>query len=184
MSEAKGAVLRALAAAYLRRDEVAFVSVRGERSEILLPPTASMARARAVLERLPIGGGTPLASGLVCAAKLARSERLRSGREPAVAIFTDGRANVALGPSLGAGAETRRHAVRTELLAVAALFAVERIPTTLVDVSSAPGADRFVAEFAAQLGAERRLLRTRDSKTDRLDARENPSPVGSRISDA
>ena len=64
LAEAKGAVELFLAAAYAKRDHVALLSFRGQKAELLLPPTRSLAQTKQRLRGLPGGGGTPLAAGL------------------------------------------------------------------------------------------------------------------------
>ncbi len=93
LAEVKGAIEMMLADCYVRRDSVALVIFRGERAEILLPPTRALARARRLLAATPGGGGTPLAHGLDMAATLAESVR-RKGMTPLVALLTDGKANI------------------------------------------------------------------------------------------
>ncbi len=95
LAEAKGAVELLLAECYVRRDRVALLSVRGKGATLLLPPTASLTRAKKCLAALPGGGGTPLAAGFVAALGLAAGV-MREGQTPLVVFLTDGRANIAL----------------------------------------------------------------------------------------
>lgn len=95
LSEAKGAVEYLLSDCYTRRDHVALIAFRGERAEMLLPPTRSLLRVRRALAQLPGGGGTPLASGIVSAAALASLEK-RKGKTPFIVFLSDGRGNIDL----------------------------------------------------------------------------------------
>lgn len=95
LGEAKGAVELMLAQAYSRRDHVALVVLRGQKAELILPPTRSLTTTKARLRGLPGGGGTPLASGLATALDTALRAR-RQGMTPSLALLTDGRANIAL----------------------------------------------------------------------------------------
>jgi magnesium chelatase subunit D len=95
LGEAKGAVEPMLAQAYSRRDHVALVVLRGQKAELILPPTRSLTTTKARLRGLPGGGGTPLASGLATALDTALRAR-RQGMTPSLALLTDGRANIAL----------------------------------------------------------------------------------------
>lgn len=94
IQQAKGAMLRLLREAYLHRDKVALISFRGHEANVLLPPSRSVARARRVVDALPVGGGTPVAAGLQAALELARRARRSETRQSLMVLLTDGRANV------------------------------------------------------------------------------------------
>lgn len=94
MAEAKGAVELMLAECYVRRDRVAVLAFRGSGSDLVLPPTRSLVRAKRALAGLPGGGGTPLAAALDAASELVAAIR-RQGGTPSLVLLTDGRANVA-----------------------------------------------------------------------------------------
>jgi magnesium chelatase subunit D len=126
MGHAKGAAARLLQDAYLRRDKVALVCFRGHEAKVLLAPTRSVELAKRLVDALPAGGGTPLASALVRALEIARLERLQGMRHAVLAVFTDGRANV----SLGSGQ------VREELKRIGALLQLEGITSVVVDTRS------------------------------------------------
>src|SRR5439155_12363440 len=78
----KAAVLALLRQAYQRRDRIALLAFHGCGAELVLPPGRGLARAWAALERLPVGGTTPLAEGLASAYRLVRAERRRRPRQP------------------------------------------------------------------------------------------------------
>ncbi|MCW6507275.1 magnesium chelatase subunit D [Lichenifustis flavocetrariae] len=94
LAEAKGAVELLLAECYTRRDQVALLAFRGRGTELVLPPTRSLTRAKRGLAELPGGGATPLAGAIDAAVTLAEQLR-RRGQTPLVVFLTDGRANVA-----------------------------------------------------------------------------------------
>ncbi|RKN75722.1 putative cobaltochelatase [Streptomyces klenkii] len=99
MSAVKGAVLSLLLDAYQRRDKIGMITFRGAGAEVALPPTSSVDAGAARLEKLPTGGRTPLAAGLLRAHEVLRVERLRDpSRRPLVVVVTDGRATGGLEP--------------------------------------------------------------------------------------
>ncbi|MBX7497073.1 magnesium chelatase subunit D [Qipengyuania sp. 6B39] len=129
LAEAKGAVELMLAQTYVTRSEVALVAFRGTGAELLLPPTRSLTRARRALAELPGGGGTPLATGITTARKLAETIATR-GTTPFLVFLTDGSANIA-----GDGTPGRGQARED---AEAAASAVARIGFAALVVDIAP----------------------------------------------
>lgn len=121
MSAVKGAVLSLLLDAYQRRDKVGMVTFRGRGAELALPPTSSVDAAAARLEKLPTGGRTPLAAGLLTAREALRVERLRDpSRRPLLVVVTDGRAT--------GGREPVAEAMRA-----AGLLAADQVASVVVD---------------------------------------------------
>ena len=144
LGEVKAAIELLLSECYVRRDQVALIAFRGERADIVLPPTRALARARRLLAALPAGGPTPLAAGIDAAREMARQVRAQ-GRVPAVVIMTDGRSNVARDGSQG------REAAAADADLAAREFRLDLPDTLFVDTARRPrGATR---ELAAQMGA-------------------------------
>jgi magnesium chelatase subunit D len=144
LAEAKGAVELMLADCYVRRDQVALIAFRGDRAELLLPPTRSLVRAKRNLAGLPGGGGTPLASAIEMATEMAVQLRRRGGT-PSVVLLTDGRANIARDGSQG------RAAAAADMETTAAQFRAAGLRGMLIDTSPRPHA--AAASLAGALGA-------------------------------
>ena len=124
MQATKGAVLSLLRDAYVRRDKVALVVFSGRTARIALSPTNSVDLAEQRLQRLTVGGTTPLTHGLVAGLKLVRTERLRDRDVyPLIVLISDGRGNISL-----FGEEPLVEAQR-----VADQIARERIRTLVID---------------------------------------------------
>jgi len=155
MAEAKGAVELMLAQAYARRDHVALVAFRGTVAEMLLAPTRSLVQAKRRLAGLPGGGGTPLAAGLRAAFELSRQGQ-HHALSPALALLTDGRANIALDGSPG------RAAARADAETIARHFGAQHLPGVVIDTSPRPGADG--AALAGWLGAQYLALPRADAR--------------------
>jgi magnesium chelatase subunit D len=131
LAEAKGAVERLLAQAYVTRTEVALIAFRGDGADLLLPPTRSLTRARRSLAQLPGGGGTPLASGIAMARDLAGQAAAR-GATPLLVFLTDGSANIAADGTPG-----RARAIEDAKAAARALAASGH-PALVIDIAPRP----------------------------------------------
>lgn len=142
MTQVKTAVLSLLLDAYQRRDKVALVTFRGDRGEIVLPPTGSVDVAKARLDDLPAGGRTPLAEGLLQAAEVIRRERLRDPRRrPLLVVVTDGRA-------------THGESAIERSRMVAARLAADEVHTLVVDCETGRFTLGLARELAGHLQAE------------------------------
>lgn len=98
MTAVKGAILSLLIDAYQKRDRVGLVVFRGNRAEVLLPPTSSVELARKYMQTLPVGGKTPLAHGLSKGFEVLQRERMINHHTiPRMILVSDGKANVGMG---------------------------------------------------------------------------------------
>jgi magnesium chelatase subunit D len=151
VSAARDAIFGLLTGAYQRRDQVALIGFRGERAEVLLQPTGSIALARERLRHLAIGGATPFSDGLQQAQRLIEAAQRRQPLlVPALIIVSDGEANVPLTP----GAD-----VMDELWQVAAPLAGMKIASVIVDTSTAAGGSSVLQRLAEVLGGVYRRAR-------------------------
>lgn len=162
LAEAKGAVELLLGEAYAARTYAALIAFRGAGSDMLLPPSRSLARAKALLSMLPGGGGTPLAAGIDAAILTAVAERAK-GRSPLIVFLTDGQANIARGGQAG------RTVAFAEAMAAATGMAAQRLAAIFVDTAQRPREEgaklaramgaRYLALPYAQAGAMRDIIR-------------------------
>ncbi|MEU1375551.1 putative cobaltochelatase [Streptomyces triculaminicus] len=140
MSAVKGAVLSLLMDAYQRRDKIGMITFRGSGAEVALPPTSSVEAGAARLEKLPTGGRTPLAAGLLQAREVLRVERMRDpSRRPLLVVVTDGRAT--------GGPEPLARAARA-----AGLLAGEGTASVVVDCEAGPVRLGLAGELGRALG--------------------------------
>ncbi|HKR60671.1 MAG TPA: VWA domain-containing protein [Pyrinomonadaceae bacterium] len=152
IKEAKGAVMDLLRQSYVHRDQVAIIGFRGDSAASYLPASRSILRARRVLDSLLVGGSTPLAAGLVCALKLAKSARGKVG-EIAVVLFTDGNANVPRSRTT-LDRFARHVAIEKELTRLGAVFAKLEVRVMVVDTQNSFVRTGDVKALAKRLGGQ------------------------------
>lgn len=156
MDAAKAAVLELLVDAYQRRDRVALVSFRGDSAEVILAPTASVELANLKLRKLPTGGATPLAAGLLESLDVIATEiRREPDTVPWLVIVTDGRANVGLDGGLGSD-DARMAAAKVK---------TSGVHSVVVDTAAGPGTGSAAKDLARVAGAEYVRLGTIDGRS-------------------
>ncbi len=169
MAASKGAVMSLLLDAYQKRDKVAMVTFRKEEAFVNLPPTSSVELAGKLLEEMPVGGKTPLSSGLVKGFEVLRNHLLREPESrPIAIIITDGRGNVSLENNGSGNGATGKPKPFQEAQKLAEKMALEhRIQFVVVD-SESRGAVSFglAAKLAANLNAE--YFKIEDLKVNQL----------------
>ncbi len=147
MVASKGAILSLLMDAYQKRDRVAMVVFRKQEAEVVLQPTSSIELAAKMLRELPVGGRTPLSSGLQKAFRLMKVHLLKEpAAGPICIIITDGKSNVALGDGKP----------QDEIMRIAGNMLLEpRIKYIVVDTETSSFTHfGLAARLAAALGAD------------------------------
>jgi magnesium chelatase subunit D len=124
MAATKGAILSLLQDAYVRRDRVAVVVFKNRTAEVVLRPTSSVSLAQRRLERLSVGGTTPLTHGLMAGYKVIRTELSRDPSvRPLLVLISDGRGNISM----------FKEEPLVEAQKVAALINAEKIESLVID---------------------------------------------------
>ena len=124
MAATKGAILSLLQDAYVRRDRVAVVIFKNRTAEVVMRPTSSVSLARRRLERLSVGGTTPLTHGLMAGYKVVKTELLRDPTiRPLLVLISDGRGNISM----------FKEEPLVEAQKVAALIDAENIDALVID---------------------------------------------------
>jgi len=94
---AKGIIKRLIEASYIKRTYLTLVTFRGLGAEVLIQPTRHYGMLYDVVDKLPIGGTTPLPAALAKLLTIARSFKLKYRDSSIYAVLiTDGKANVPL----------------------------------------------------------------------------------------
>ena len=124
MAATKGAILSLLKDAYVRRDRVAVVIFKNRTAEVVLRPTSSVSLARRRLEKLSVGGTTPLTHGLMAGYKVVKTELLRDPTiRPLLVLISDGRGNISM----------FKEEPLVEAQKVAAMIDAEKIDALVID---------------------------------------------------
>ena len=124
MAATKGAILSLLQDAYVRRDRVAVVIFKNRSAEVVMRPTSSVSLARRRLEKLSVGGTTPLTHGLMAGYKVVKTELLRDPTiRPLLVLISDGRGNISM----------FKEEPLVEAQKVAALIESEKIDCLVID---------------------------------------------------
>jgi magnesium chelatase subunit D len=141
-----GACLSLAASAYLNRDQVCLITFRDREAQLVVPPTNSVTMVRQQLQRLPVGGATPLAAGLQKAMQVIRQGRAKNPEvSPLLVLISDGEATVPL--TSGALPEA-------EVLEMAASMSRDRIQALVIDTLASHQQQRILSRLAKALGTK------------------------------
>ncbi|WP_322822969.1 magnesium chelatase ATPase subunit D [Chloroflexus sp.] len=152
MRQAKGAVNALLQQAYVHRDQVALLAFRGERADLLLPPSQSVELAKRALDVLPTGGGTPLAAALLAAYQISEQARSRGIFRTTIVLITDGRPNVPLKADPTMDKTRRLEQARQEVQQLAGRLRAAGVGAVVIDTQRSFVSRGEAQQLAAWLG--------------------------------
>jgi len=143
MIRVKGLAHSFMEAIYRRRDRIAVAAFRHKQTELVLPFTHNLIKAKQCLNTLPVGGKTPLADGLILAFKTLQRQHYQDPLIiPVLLIFSDGKPNVS-----AAG-----HDPLDETLNVSDRIRRNRIQSIFIDTEPNPLAFGYGPDIAYALG--------------------------------
>ena len=143
MEATKGAIFSLLVDAYQRRDQVGLVVFQRDKARLVLPPTSSVDLAQKALQDLPVGGKTPLSSGLFLCWQVIENARRRDPEiRPLMILLTDGAGNVSM-----TGMPAQEEANR-----IAELFAQNTLRSIVINMEHAAFDRGLAAKLADALG--------------------------------
>jgi len=139
MEATKGAIFSLLIDAYQRRDQVGLVVFQRDKARLVLPPTNSVELAQKALQDLPVGGKTPLSSGLFISWQVIENAKRRDSEiRPLMIVLTDGAGNVSM-----TGVPAQEEAMK-----MADIFAQEEVRSIVINMEHA-AFDRGLAQKLA-----------------------------------
>jgi magnesium chelatase subunit D len=136
ISQAKGALVRLLRQSYINRDRVALITFREREAQLLLAPSRSGALARRLLDALPVGGATPLTSGLLRALEVCERAARQGTTRIVLLVFTDGRANVPRDGKIDADRASIRRRIKSEVEKIGVALQRVRVASVVVDTQN------------------------------------------------
>ncbi len=144
MSAALGAIISLAATAYLNRDQVCLITFRDRDASLVIPPTSSVSRIRQQINKLPIGGATPLSAGLVKVQQVVAQERRKNPMlVPMMVLISDGEATI----SSQKGRDSNN-----EALEIAHELRRDGIEALLIDTLSTPSRSSNMNQLAKIFG--------------------------------